>query len=113
MTRHQPPAQVLHDCIARCARYRDGRGRWRAERDCAEALGGRQLDADCAAAARRIGEWLGGLGRYPEHPFIGRAIAPKGIAQKDSPIRATAGGLPPTGGQASRRSSAGAPSITS
>lgn len=63
MTTTRPTAaQILQRCIARCTRSRDGRGRWRAERDCTAELGGRPLDAQCAAAARSIGEWLASVG---------------------------------------------------
>ena len=70
MTTTRPtPAQILQRCIARCTRSRDGRGRWRAERDCTAELGGRPLDARCAGAARRIGRRLRRLirviGRLP------------------------------------------------
>lgn len=109
---HDERNVILQRCIARCTRSRDGRGRWRAERDCTAELGGRQIDADCAAAARRIGEWLAGVSRYPEHACIGRAIAPEGIAHRGTPIRATADGLPPAGGRASQHGRAAAPSAT-
>lgn len=58
------PAQVIERCITHCASRRDGRGRWRAEDSCADALqaiGTSPVIADaCAAAARRIGAWLAG-----------------------------------------------------
>ena len=56
--------QTVQLCIDRCARSKDGRGRWRAERDCLQQLakaGGHDANAArTAAAARRIGEWLAG-----------------------------------------------------
>jgi hypothetical protein len=56
---------TIHLCIRRCARHRDGRGPWQAERVCAAALvrdgGDPKIAADVAAAARRIGKWLNGL----------------------------------------------------
>ena len=48
-------------CIDRCARAKDGRGRWRAYRDCYTALarvGDDAIAMQTAAAARRIGEFL-------------------------------------------------------
>ena len=45
-------------CIRRCMVARDGRGLFQAERACAQALGGSNIDRNVAAAARRIGEWL-------------------------------------------------------
>ena len=53
--------QVVQRCMARCVKAKDGRGRWRAYRDCREQLaleGDAGVAADTAAAARRIGEWL-------------------------------------------------------
>jgi hypothetical protein len=50
-------------CISRCAKAKDGRGTWQAERSCAVTLsrtGNPKIAADCAAAARRIGELLKG-----------------------------------------------------
>ena len=50
-------------CIDRCSACQDGRGAWRAERACAAELsrdGDAYLAAMCAAAARRLGEWLRG-----------------------------------------------------
>jgi hypothetical protein len=55
------PVQIIEDCIRHCAAAKDGRGRWREERACAEALsrmGSPAIAASCAGAARRIGEWL-------------------------------------------------------
>jgi len=56
--------QSIHACIEHCRQRKDGRGRWRAEDSCADALqamGTRPAIADaCAAAARRIGAWLWG-----------------------------------------------------
>jgi hypothetical protein len=56
--------QTVKLCIDRCARSKDGRGRWRAERDChvqlVKAGSGDANAARTAAAARRIGEWLAG-----------------------------------------------------
>lgn len=50
--------QAIRHCITRFATARSSRGVYRAEADCTAALGGRPLDAQCAAAARRLGEWL-------------------------------------------------------
>lgn len=50
--------QVVQRCIARCVKAKDGRGRWRAHRDCLAQLGEGRIAADTADAARRIGEWL-------------------------------------------------------
>jgi len=50
-------------CIGRCARSKDGRGPWQAERVCAATIartGSPKIAAEVAAAARRIGEWLKG-----------------------------------------------------
>lgn len=92
-------AATLQRCIARCAKSRDGRGRWRAERDCTAELGGRPLDERCAAAARRIGEWLGSAGRYPAHAVIGRQTGPDAIPQAGHPK-----GSPPSARRRSRGS---------
>ena len=54
-------AATLRLCIDRCARAKDGRGPWQAELACATKLaeiGSTAIAFDCAAAARRIGEWL-------------------------------------------------------
>lgn len=56
--RRNQPAQLLALCILRCSRYRDGRGGHQAEKSCAAALGGSDIDRQCAAAAKRLGEWL-------------------------------------------------------
>lgn len=53
---------VIRDCIRHCARVRDGRGAWRAERACAQLLGGTTIDQHTAAAARAFGEWLRNIG---------------------------------------------------
>jgi hypothetical protein len=48
-------------CVTRCAKAKDGRGPWQAELSCAQTLartGSPAIALDCAAAARRIGEWL-------------------------------------------------------
>ena len=53
--------EAVQRCIDRCARAKDGRGRWRAEADCAAELavdGDARIAADTAAVSRRIGEWL-------------------------------------------------------
>ena len=59
-------ADTIRLCIDRCARAKDGRGRWQAERDCAAAIvnrgGDAKIAADVAAAARRIGTWLRSAG---------------------------------------------------
>ena len=47
-------------CITTCRRDRTTGTRRRAELRCAKALGGSALDRACAAAARRIGVWIGG-----------------------------------------------------
>ena len=54
---------AIGECITRCRMSRDERGRWRAERRCAEALkqpmaGDDWIARAQAAAARRIGAWL-------------------------------------------------------
>lgn len=57
---------TIRRCIDRCARHKDGRGPWQAEKACSEALaasGSPAIAADVAAAARRIGEWLKTAGR--------------------------------------------------
>lgn len=53
--------ETVQSCIERCASAKDGRGRWRAQRECATQLaadGDANIAADTAAVARRIGEWL-------------------------------------------------------
>jgi hypothetical protein len=56
------PVDTIRLCVTRCAKARDGRGPWQAERVCTNALiragGTPAIAADVAAAARRIGEWL-------------------------------------------------------
>lgn len=56
------PTEIIRRCVVVCAAAKDGRGRWRAEDACADALqaaGTSPAIADaCAAAARRIGAWL-------------------------------------------------------
>ena len=56
--------ELVQQCIDRCAKAKDGRGRWRAERDCLQQLADMgcspAVAADTAGAARRIGEWLAG-----------------------------------------------------
>lgn len=52
------PAAHIAEAIRRAMRARDGRGQQQAERLCAAALGGSAIDRHCAAAARRIGQWL-------------------------------------------------------
>ena len=55
-------ARNVQTCIDKCASAKDGRGRWRACRECVAKLTGAgcspAIAADTAAAARRIGEWL-------------------------------------------------------
>jgi hypothetical protein len=72
MTR-DPATEILQRCISRCAAADDERGRWRPEELCAAELwrlnpaarpfGPGEIDRDCAAAARRIGAWIAGVGR--------------------------------------------------
>lgn len=56
--------QIVLACITACAKARDERGRWRAEKRCTEQLhtlapvGNATIDAACSAAARRLGSWL-------------------------------------------------------
>lgn len=55
------PTAALALCINRCRQAKDGRGPWQAERAAAAALaktGDARIAAMCAAAARRLGEWL-------------------------------------------------------
>ena len=60
-------AQHIGRCVRVCAAARDERGRWRAEAECARELAAPGLpssvDKSCAAAARRIGAWLAGVGK--------------------------------------------------
>lgn len=58
-------ARILRRCIERCARHRDGRGPWQAERACAASLGGSPIDRASAAAAARLGVWLGSISAPP------------------------------------------------
>jgi hypothetical protein len=55
-------AQTVQTCIAKCASAKDGRGRWRACKECVDKLIGAgataAIAADTASAARRIGELL-------------------------------------------------------
>jgi hypothetical protein len=46
--------------ITTCRRDRTTGTRRRAELRCAAALGGSAVDRACAAAARRLGVWIGG-----------------------------------------------------
>lgn len=59
--------RALQDCIQHCAKSRDERGRWRAQRTCLAALDlahpdGGSANTAAACAARRIGAWLAGAG---------------------------------------------------
>ena len=55
-------AAIIARCVRHCANARDGRGRWRIEREAhAELLASGSTEtvaAMTAAAARRLGEWL-------------------------------------------------------
>lgn len=53
--------RALAACIHRCRAAQDGRGRWRSELAAAAALGNDSTARLCAAAARRLGEWLAGV----------------------------------------------------
>lgn len=61
-TAAEGPAGAIARCVSACASARDGRGRWRAERDCAAAL----LDAGTsptvarmsASSASSLGAWI-------------------------------------------------------
>lgn len=59
-------AQHIGRCIDDCMRAPDERGRWRPKAECEVKLawGGEPTAADraAAAAARRIGAWLAGVG---------------------------------------------------
>lgn len=55
--------QHLQQCIDRCARAKDNRGPWQAEKACADKLPRDAIGQRQAAAARRIGEWLRTVGR--------------------------------------------------
>ncbi|MEY2654019.1 MAG: hypothetical protein RLZZ524_1047 [Pseudomonadota bacterium] len=54
----QPDAAKIAACIRSFADATSSRGIWQHERKLAEQLGGRAIDLNTAAAARRIGEWL-------------------------------------------------------
>ena len=45
--------------ITTCRQQRTTGTRRRAELRCAKALGGSKVDEACAAAARRVGTWIG------------------------------------------------------
>lgn len=58
---HQTQAAAsLRRCITRSMRAKDGRGAAQAERLCALELSPQPttIDRNCAAAARRLGEWI-------------------------------------------------------
>ena len=52
------PIAALQHCIDRVRQAQDARSAAQLERRCRERLGNDAIAADCAAAARRIGEWL-------------------------------------------------------
>lgn len=56
------PEAAIARCVAVCADARDGRGRWRAERECAQALldGGTSgtVASMTSAAAAGLGAWI-------------------------------------------------------
>jgi hypothetical protein len=79
-------------CIARCADSRDGRGRWRAERDCAAELardGDARIAAMCAAAARRVGEAL-----HLAHRMASERVGQEQQQQHGASLAAQAGHSP-------------------
>ena len=60
--RQRTDEAAIRLCVDRCARAQDGRGPWQAEkslRNTLAASGTASIAAGCAAAARRIGEWIG------------------------------------------------------
>lgn len=58
MNRITATGRALRQCIERSMRAKDNRGSAVAERVCLRALGDTPINRNCAAAARRIGEWL-------------------------------------------------------
>lgn len=58
MTSQTTPPQIIQRCIDRVRVATDARSAAQLERRCRERLGNNAIAADCAAAARRIGEWL-------------------------------------------------------
>jgi hypothetical protein len=56
------PDRAIVRCVDACANARDGRGRWRVQRECAQALrdsGSSNTVAEMsAAAAARLGAWV-------------------------------------------------------
>lgn len=52
------PVAAIRHVIDRMRTAPDARSAAQLERRCRERLGGDAIAADCAAAARRIGEWL-------------------------------------------------------
>lgn len=64
-----PALTAIAACMRQCASAKDGRGRWRAERDLVRTLavpGASVAVAQaCAAAARRVGEGMARWGRQP------------------------------------------------
>ena len=64
---HQLCQRAVRVCIAVCAAAADERGRWRHQRACEQSLqqlyGPGAANAATAAAARRLGAWLAGVGK--------------------------------------------------
>ena len=52
------PVAALQHCIDRVRQAPDARSAAQLERRCRERLGNDAIAADCAAAARKLGEWL-------------------------------------------------------
>jgi len=73
--RPAPAVELISRAILRCSVARDGRGRWRAERELASALGGRPLDYEVAQAARRVATVIAS---FPQRPAVsGAGAAPR------------------------------------
>ena len=84
-----PASELIAQAILRCSAARDGRERWRAERELVRALGGRSVDQRCAAAAVHVAKVISdfplrpamsGAGAAPRPASYGRATraAPAG-----------------------------------
>ena len=84
-----PASELIAQAIVRCSAARDGRGRWRAERELARALGGRQIDIETSQAARRVATVIASFPRRSDASGAGAAL------RTSSCVRAT--GAAPAG----------------
>jgi hypothetical protein len=68
IAQHRAACEVfVRDCINACMAAKDERGRWRPQAECERRLellyGPSAANEATAAAARRLGAWLAGVGK--------------------------------------------------